>query len=264
LDKDGGTINSTDDEFVQPSDKDAQGNVLTDEELTRKRMADVQRTPSKEDSKPSAQPKYEDIPASPEQPRERLRTRYHESEQMKQLFADLAKDTQNQFKEQGEKDAMEIAAMKRANLDTHNNLTTKTTPAQTMSDHRSTAHFNAMTKPSDTLFDGTPENWPAFEHHLLTESKNPTITWNQDITNYQPNENSEPFNFIKIYFDLTDDMTNTLMNDLAETKKFDLVQPSSQLFKLHCLKKKVKNCLTTDLAHDIDALMPPGLSHKDG
>jgi hypothetical protein len=30
-----------------------------------------------------------------------------------------------------------------------------------------------MTKPSDTLFDGTPENWPAFEHHLLTEAKKP-------------------------------------------------------------------------------------------
>jgi hypothetical protein len=42
LDEDGETINSTDDEFVQPSDEDAQGNVLTDEELTRKRMADVQ------------------------------------------------------------------------------------------------------------------------------------------------------------------------------------------------------------------------------
>jgi hypothetical protein len=32
---------------------------------------------------------------------------------MKQLFADLAKNTQKQFKEQGEKNAMEIAAMKR-------------------------------------------------------------------------------------------------------------------------------------------------------
>jgi hypothetical protein len=65
---------------------------------------------------------------------------------------------------------MEITALKRANLETQNLLTTKTTPAQTMSDHRSTAHFNAMTKPSDTLFDGTSEHWPAFKHHLLTEA----------------------------------------------------------------------------------------------
>jgi hypothetical protein len=41
---------------------------------------------------------------------------------------------------------MEIVAMKRANLDTQNILTTKTTPAQTMNDHISTSHFNAMTK----------------------------------------------------------------------------------------------------------------------
>jgi hypothetical protein len=183
---------------------------------------------------------------------------------MKQLFANLARDNQKQFKEQEEKHTMEIAALKRANLDTQNLLTIKTTPAQTMSDHRSTAHFNAMTRPSDTLFDGKPENWPAFEHHLLTEAENPTISWNQDITNYQPNENSKPFNFLEIYFDLPDDMTTTLMNDLTEAKKINLVQPSSQLFKLHCLKTKIKNCLTPDLAHDIDASMPPGLNHKEG
>jgi hypothetical protein len=67
LDEDRETINSTDDEFVQPSDKDAQGNVLPDEELARKRMADVQRTPSKEDSKPASQPEDEDRSPSPEQ-----------------------------------------------------------------------------------------------------------------------------------------------------------------------------------------------------
>jgi hypothetical protein len=106
-----------------------------------------------------------------------------------------------------------------------------------MNDHRSTVHFNAMTKPSDTLFDGTPENWPAFEHQLLTEAEHPTISWNQDITNYQPNEDSEPFNFLERYFDIPDDMINTLMNELA-AKQIDLVQPACQLFKQHCLKTK--------------------------
>jgi hypothetical protein len=48
----------------------------------------------------------------------------------------LAKNTKKQLKEQGEKHAMEIAATKRANMDRHNILTTKTTPAQTMNDHR--------------------------------------------------------------------------------------------------------------------------------
>jgi hypothetical protein len=70
---------------------------------------------------------------------------------------------------------MEIVAMKRANLDTQHILTTKKNPAQTMNDHRTTAHFKAMTKPSETLFDGTPENWAAFEHQLLTEAENPAI-----------------------------------------------------------------------------------------
>jgi hypothetical protein len=83
-------------------------------------------------------------------------------------------------------------------MDTHNLLTTKTTPAQTMNDNRTTSHFNAMTKPSETLFDRTPENWPAFKHHHhLTEAENLTISWNQDITNYQPTEDSEPFNFLE-------------------------------------------------------------------
>jgi hypothetical protein len=53
------------------------------------------------------------------------------------------------------------------------------------------------------------------------------------------------------------------MNELADAKQIDLVQPASQLFKLHSLKPKLKNCLTTDLAHAIDASMPTGLSHKD-
>jgi hypothetical protein len=133
-----------------------------------------------------------------------------------------------------------------------------------MNDHRTTAHFNATAKPSETLFNGTPHNWPAFEHHLLTEAENPTRSWNQDITNYQPNEDSEPFNFLERYFDLPHNMTNTLMNELTDAKQIDPVQPASQLFKLHCLKTKLKNCLTTDLTHDIDASMPTGLSNKYG
>jgi hypothetical protein len=112
----------------------------------------------------------------------------------------LAKKQSKTAQRTRKKHAMEITAMKRANLDTHNLVATKNTPVQTMNDHITTAHFNAMTKPSETLFDGTPENWPAFEHHLLPEVENPTIIWNQDITNYQPSNDSEPFNFLEIYF----------------------------------------------------------------
>jgi hypothetical protein len=59
-------------------------------------------------------------------------------------------------------------------------------------------------------------------------------------------------------------MTNMLMNELDDAKISDIVQPASQLFKLHCLKTKLRNFLTTDLAHDIDASIPIGLSNKDG
>jgi hypothetical protein len=78
---------------------------------------------------------------------------------MKKLFATLAKNTQKQLREQEEKHTMEIAAMKRSNLDTQHMLTTNTTPAQTMNYHRTTAHFTAMTKPTETLFNGTQQKW---------------------------------------------------------------------------------------------------------
>jgi hypothetical protein len=48
-------------------------------------------------------------------------------------------------------------------MDTTNLLTTMTTPTQTMNDHRTAAYFKVMTKPYETLFNGTPENWPEFE-----------------------------------------------------------------------------------------------------
>jgi hypothetical protein len=185
---------------------------------------------------------------------------------MKKLFTTFTENTQKQLREQEEKHPMEITATKRANIDTQNLLTTNTTPAQTMNDHRTASHFTGMTKPSEILFDGTPENWPAFEHHLLTESENPTIRWNQEITNFQLTDGtSEPFNFLEGYFDLPENMTCTLMDDLANAKKSTLYHRlHSCLYKLQCLKTKLKNCLTSDLAHDIGASTPIGLSNKDG
>jgi hypothetical protein len=59
-------------------------------------------------------------------------------------------------------------------------------------------------------------------------------------------------------------MTCTLLDDLANAKSVELVTPASQLYQLHCLKTKLKNCLTPDLAHDIKSPIPLGLSNKDG
>jgi hypothetical protein len=109
---------------------------------------------------------------------------------MEKMFAALAENTTLQMRQQEERHAKEIVEMRQANRDAHDLFTTKTTPPQniTMNDHHITAHFNTMTKASYTLFDGTPENWPIFEHHLLTEAENPTITWNHHITHFQQDE----------------------------------------------------------------------------
>jgi hypothetical protein len=191
-------VHSGDEHFLQPLDEDAQGNVLTVKEQRLITMNDSHRTPNKEDTKPAAKPEDEDSPPLPEPNRRRLRKQEHISDHMKKLFATLANKTQKQLREQGERHAMEIAAMRRSNLDIQNILTTKTMLAKTMNYHRTTAHFTAITKPSETLFDGKPENLPAFEHHLLTEAGKPTIRWNQEITNYQrTDKTSDPFNFLE-------------------------------------------------------------------
>jgi hypothetical protein len=36
------------------------------------------------------------------------------------------------------------------------------------------------------------------------------------------------------------------------------------MYKLHCLKTKLKNCLSPDLTLEIEKAMPPGLPSKDG
>jgi hypothetical protein len=64
---------------------------------------------------------------------------------MKKLLKTFTKNTQKQLREQEEKHAMESAAMKWANMDTQNHLTTKTTPTQKRNDRRISAHFTAMT-----------------------------------------------------------------------------------------------------------------------
>jgi hypothetical protein len=59
-------------------------------------------------------------------------------------------------------------------------------------------------------------------------------------------------------------MTGTLMNEVANATIIDIISPALQQYKLHCLKKKLKNCPPTDLAHDSESSMPIGLIIKDG
>jgi hypothetical protein len=215
FDEDGKVIDSSDDGFQQQQDEDTHGNVLTSEELALTRMNDSHRTPNKQYVKPADKPEEQETPPSPETNRRQLRNQEHETETMKKLSASLTKNTQKQLREQEEKYAMEIAAMKRANMDTQNLITKNTAPAQTMNDHRISAPFTAINKPSEIFFFKTPENWPEFKRQLLTEAENPTIRWNQELINFQTmEETTTPFNFLKGYFDIPENMICVLQDAL--------------------------------------------------
>jgi hypothetical protein len=66
------------------------------------------------------------------------------------------------------------------------------------------------------------------------------------------------------YFVIPETMIGALQDDLQRAKQEDLAKPASRLYILHSLKTKLKNCLTLDLAGDIETSMPTGLSNKDG
>jgi hypothetical protein len=162
-------------------------------------------SPTQDDHNVAAQ--YLDASSPYSTTRQEIEHRKRDDTKMEKMFADLADNTKLQMKQQEERNAKEIADTRQANRDAHDLFTTKTTAPQniTMSDHRITAHFNTTTKASDTIFDGTPENWPIFEHHLLMEAENPTSTWNDHITHFQPDEEEKPLNFLERSFDLPED-----------------------------------------------------------
>jgi hypothetical protein len=180
-----------DDESLRTVDKFEHGDTNTEDTLTSPNMRD-ESSPDKSDYKELAH-KDSDASSPSTKTRQKTSNRQRDDAKMKKLFADLANSTKYQLKKQQERHAKDIADMRRVNRDTQNMLTTKTIPSQTitMNNHRITGHFNTMTKASDTLFDGTPENWLIFEHHFLTEAENPTIAWNQHLTHFQPDEEKE-------------------------------------------------------------------------
>jgi hypothetical protein len=128
-------------------------------------------------------------------------------------------------------------------METQNLLTTKTMPIKSVNDHRESANLTAMTKACDVLFDGQPENWPTLEHHLLNEAENQTISWNQEPAHFQlMGTTSNPFNFLECHFNIRETTIDTLQDDLKCNTQIDLVKPISQLYRLHSLKTKLKNC----------------------
>jgi hypothetical protein len=73
---------------------------------------DSHRTANKEDTKPAAKPENQEMQPLPEPNRKKLQKQELETDQMKKLFATFIENTQKQLQEQGEKHAMEIAAMR--------------------------------------------------------------------------------------------------------------------------------------------------------
>jgi hypothetical protein len=241
-----------------PTTINTQGNNISDPRMRH------ESSTTQDNRKMAAQDSEESSPHSTN--RNEIENQTRDDTKMERMFAALAENTKLQMKQQEERHAKEIADMRQANRDTHELFTTEASTPQniTMNDHRITSHFNTMTKASDTLFDGTPENWLIFEHHLLTEAENPTITWNHNITHFQQDNDEKPLNFLERYLDLPEYISLKLELDLANDIIADIAQVNSKLYKLHCLKTKLKNCLTPDLALDIDTSMPPGLPNKDG
>jgi hypothetical protein len=97
-----------------------------------------------------------------------------------------------------------------------------------------------MTKPYEILFDRKPENWPEYEHHLLNETENPTMGWNQELLNFQiMNTTIKLFNLLEGYFDIPGTILGVLQDNLKRAKQEDLMKPASQLYILHSLKTKL-------------------------
>jgi hypothetical protein len=177
-----------------------------EDNISKPRMGQ-ESSPTQDDQKMAAQDSDASSPHSTN--RKEIEHRKRDNTKMERMFSALSENTKLQMKQQEERHAKEIADMRQENRDAHDLFTTKTTTPQniTMNDHRITAHFNTMTKASVALFDGTPETWPIFEHNLLTEAENPKITWNHNITHFQPDNEEKPLNFLERYFDLPEDMS---------------------------------------------------------
>jgi hypothetical protein len=123
---------------------------------------------------------------------------------------------------------MEIVAIKRANMDTHILLTTKITPIKKINDHRIAAHFTAMTKPYETLFyekklagiRTPPSDRSRKPNHQMEPGNHKRTTKGWNIKTIQ---------LLEGYFDIPENMTCTLLDDLENAKQVDLVTPASRL-----------------------------------
>jgi hypothetical protein len=103
---------------------------------------------------------------------------------MECMFTTIKEDTQKQLNEQAKKNAEQLAEMKQTNMEAQHILTHKYIATSTTHDHKSSIHFNAITKACDIIFDEQPERWSTSESHLLNEAGNPTIGWSNELLSF--------------------------------------------------------------------------------
>jgi hypothetical protein len=83
--------------------------------------------------------------------------------------------------------------------------------------YKADEHSNNMTKASDVLFDGSADNWQAFEDHLTKEAASPTIGWSKDILGFQIMGQVPGIILLKTFFDIPSNMIAGLQDDLKNT-----------------------------------------------
>jgi hypothetical protein len=120
-----------------------------------------------------------------------------------------------------------------------------------------------MTKAIDIIFDGKPENWQAFEYHLVKESGNPTISWSNTILGFQIMGQCPVITLLKTFY-IPPNMISGLQDDLKDTKEGDLGSMNTKLYKLKALNTKLPNCLTHSFGNPIEEPIPLDISNSNG
>jgi hypothetical protein len=92
-------------------------------------------------------------------------------ETFKRMLANHDKGMKQQMAEQSIKQAAKLKALKKAQMALRSLLTHKNMSLPLLQDYIISTYFTPMTKPSEILFDGKPENWPTFINHLKSETQ---------------------------------------------------------------------------------------------
>jgi homoserine trans-succinylase len=120
--------------------------------------------------------------------------------EVKRMIAGHDKGFQEQMAEQSRKHAAQLDALKQSQMATQH-LVAQKAPSQVYN-YKVAAHFEYMTKASETLFDGKTENVPTFETHIIREAENPTVGWSKDILRFKVVGQYPEINFLESYFDI--------------------------------------------------------------